>query len=438
METSVKVHNPSHEPSRHVILVHGTYGHGFWRSLFWDLVPSKRQPKDCNWPICKRLKDSAVKVHSFTWSGRNSHRRCIEAGRELANYIADLEKRDSQPTSISIVGHSHGGNVALYSLKHSGIEKVDSIVCLATPFLHFSAQELDFIALRFLPFVVGIITCLVVGLVILFLLASLKMDIPSYVIPYVILGIGVIAYIIAFPTGRAVHRMLSRLRARLERLPEVCQSYQPAIPTRQRVLILRKIGDEATAFLVAGRLVEWLLTCTWRVLSCPMRLADAPFAKRLVDRVRQPKGRARPKWVWRIVTVAIIVACFALIPPLMSRYPNIRPYVDLYNTSFEALVWVMLGLVGAILLLCVVQCFFLFIAIGLNLVRFGVVEGLGPTFFVQVNVEPTPLGLWELELFSAKGFAHSEIHEDPLVADRAAMWLLANDTAHSRTRMADG
>jgi hypothetical protein len=98
----------------------------------------------------------------------------------------------------------------------------------------------------------------------------------------------------------------------------------------------------------------------------------------------------------------------------------------------------MLGFAGVILLLCFVQFCLLLIAVGLNLIRFGVVEGLGPTFFVQVNVEPTPLGLWELELFPAKGFAHSEFHEDPLVADRVAMWLLANDTAHSRTRRADG
>jgi hypothetical protein len=86
----------------------------------------------------------------------------------------------------------------------------------------------------------------------------------------------------------------------------------------------------------------------------------------------------------------------------------------------------MLVLVGAILLLCFVQFCLLLTAVGLNFCRFGVVEGLGPTFFVQANVEPTPLGLWELELFSAKGFAHSEIHEDLLVADRAAMWLLAD------------
>jgi hypothetical protein len=165
-----------------------------------------------------------VTVHSFTWSGRNGHRSRLEAGRELASHIAALGKHGSQPISISIVGHSHGGNVALYSLKHSGTDKVDSIVCLATPFLHVSSQELDFIALRFLPFVIGVIACLVAGLGILFLLASLKMDIPSYVIPYVILGIGVIAYIVAFPTGRAVYWMLSRIRAYLKCLPEICQS----------------------------------------------------------------------------------------------------------------------------------------------------------------------------------------------------------------------
>jgi hypothetical protein len=97
----------------------------------------------------------------------------------------------------------------------------------------------------------------------------------------------------------------------------------------------------------------------------------------------------------------------------------------------------LLGLVGLIWLLLLAQFVLILIAVVLNFIRFGGMEHRISTFFLQINVEPTPLGLWELELFSAKGFAHSEIHEDPSVANRAAMWLLANDTAHCRVRTAD-
>jgi pimeloyl-ACP methyl ester carboxylesterase len=288
MERSVKVNGSSHQPRRHVILVHGTYGHGFWRSLFWHLLPSKWQPKGYNWPICKTLKDSGVKVHSFTWSGLNTHRTRIEAGRELANYIARLGTNETQPISISIVGHSHGGNVALYALKHSVPDRVDRIVCLATPFLHVSAQELDFTVLRFPPLVSATTAGLIVGLVILFLMqylvAFLRIALPSQVILILILGVGAVVYIFGILVWRAGHRMLSRVRAYSKRLPEICESYQPATPTRQRVLILRKVGDEATAALVAGRLVERLLICIWRILSYPVRLADR--AKNAIDRFR--------------------------------------------------------------------------------------------------------------------------------------------------------
>jgi hypothetical protein len=447
MERSVKVHTSSHEPCRHVILVHGTYGHGVLRSLFWNLLPSNWRLRDCNWPICKMLKDRGVKVHSFSWSGLNNHRSRIEAGRELADYIARLGTNESQPMFISIVGHSHGGNVALYALKHPDTERVDSIVCLATPFLHVSAQELDFIVLRFLPLVLSIPTCLIVGLVVLFLLrdlvAFLQIVLPSQVIPILIVGVGAVGYIFAILMWRAAHRMLWRVRAYLKRLPEVCESYQPATPTRQRVLILRKIGDEATAYLLAGRFVEWLLTCIWWILSSPVRLADR--AKKAIDKFRakflyqkrhttpceersaERAREAKNKWTWRIVNTAIVVACFILVPRI-SKDPNIKHFFDVFSILVETIVWRLLDLVWLVWLLLLAQFCLVLIAVALNFCRFGGMKDLLPTFFLQVNAEPIPRGSWELELFPAKGFRpHSEIHQDPLVANRAAMWLLAND-----------
>jgi hypothetical protein len=126
------------------------------------------------------------------------------------------------------------------------------------------------------------------------------------------------------------------------------------------------------------------------------------------------------------VNIAIVVTCFTLVP-LISKDPNIKHYFDIYSTLFEAVVWILLDLVRLMWFLLLLQFFLVLIAVVLNFIRFGGLEDLLPTFFLQVNVEPTPRGAWELELFPAKGFAHSEIHQDPLVANRAAMWLLAND-----------
>jgi len=125
-----------------------------------------------------------------------------------------------------------------------------------------------------------------------------------------------------------------------------------------------------------------------------------------------------------LVNIAIFVACLILVL-LVSDDASLRQYLDLYVILFETVAWMLLKLVRLICLPLLAQFILVLVAVGLNFIRFGGMEDLMPTFFLQINAEPTPLGFWDVELFSAKGFAHSEIHEDPSVANRAAMWLLA-------------
>jgi hypothetical protein len=414
-----------------VILVHGTYGHGFWRSLFWGFLPSNRRPKDSNWPIRKTLEESGTRVHSFTWSGQNSHRCRIKAGKELADFIVELGKNQSHPISISIVGHSHGGNVALYALKHPGTEKVDSIVCLATPFLHMSIEDLDLVVLRFLPLVIASIVSGIAFLAILYL-SVVVVPIYVYIPPVLFLLLwAIIGGLVWGAIYRMAHRKLSRLQEFFKRLPELCEFYQPAKPTRQRVLILRKIGDEATAFLVTGRLVEWLLTCAWKAISYPVRVGDT--VKKSADDFREKYLAVHPniKLILHNFRVGFLIsglAVFLLIVLDRDMRLYLRPYI---NYAVEPVLYLLFAFVVTMALLAVAQLFLILIIVVLNLFRFGFMADLGPTFFIRINAEPTPLDSWELELFPAKGFAHGEIHEDPVVASRAARWLLAEDHAPS-------
>src|SRR4051812_16388162 len=110
-----------HKRMQYVItLVHGTYGR---RSTWYRLGSA----------FCSRLQTDlapAVEVHSFEWSGRNS----IDArSRAAASLASELRSRISmQPNARHfLIGHSHGGNVALAALKDNEVRtKIAGVVCL--------------------------------------------------------------------------------------------------------------------------------------------------------------------------------------------------------------------------------------------------------------------------------------------------------------------
>lgn len=75
----------------------------------------------------------ATAVYAFRWTGANSHRARLSAGRDLAREIKRLA--DSGAT-IHLLGHSHGGNVALYALRdHEAAKSISSLGFLGTPFI---------------------------------------------------------------------------------------------------------------------------------------------------------------------------------------------------------------------------------------------------------------------------------------------------------------
>src|SRR5262245_31098918 len=64
------------------------------------------------------------------WTARNTHEARIVAGIDLAEEIREHCDRDQR---VHLVGHSHGGNIALLAANRLPIGSVSSIVLLATP-----------------------------------------------------------------------------------------------------------------------------------------------------------------------------------------------------------------------------------------------------------------------------------------------------------------
>ena len=243
----------------HVIAVHGTFA-----------------GKDgaTQWKICDDIQKAGAVIHpDFKWSGNNNHPSRIAAGKELAAYIHCLKIPPSD--RLFLVAHSHGGNVALYTLKHTGTEKVQGIVFLATPFLLFRPHNFAFVGMTMSPYAIAIVAFgLFASLFATLVGVTLK---PHYFFEatfvkwlgaLISLGLASVSTIYAYAAFRV---LLQKTDASQNALNELCKQYQPPIPDGRRVMIIRKTSDEITLFLDSGHLIEALLTLVWRSLSCVER-----------------------------------------------------------------------------------------------------------------------------------------------------------------------
>ncbi len=81
-----------------------------------------------------------VDTESFRWSGNNSGMARAKAGRELAALIA---ARKDQYASISVVGHSHGGNVIRQACRELAPGTIKQAIFLGTPFINAERRDLS-------------------------------------------------------------------------------------------------------------------------------------------------------------------------------------------------------------------------------------------------------------------------------------------------------
>jgi len=107
-----------------IILVHGTFA----REAEWA-----RQGSALHSALSAHFQKRAT-IHAFKWSARNAHRARHSAAQDLAAFIRDGSGRCRR---VALVGHSHGGNVALGATKLlDPPHRPAGIVCYGTPFFH--------------------------------------------------------------------------------------------------------------------------------------------------------------------------------------------------------------------------------------------------------------------------------------------------------------
>jgi hypothetical protein len=110
--------------------------------------------------FCKKLKeriDGNVCFHQYEWDGKNSFKSRYNEGVKLGKKVDSLKDKESIKI---LIGHSHGGNIGLYSLRAS--KKIDLVVTLGTPFIinktKLTIKAIDHFAKFFTVILLGFIT----------------------------------------------------------------------------------------------------------------------------------------------------------------------------------------------------------------------------------------------------------------------------------------
>ncbi len=112
-------------PKYVVTLVHGTFA----KNAGWIGDGSYfRESVD-------RSLGNGVKFRVLRWSGKNSQTSRIAASRQLRSYLK-IGLSEYPDSAHFVVAHSHGGNVLMYALKESSLQRrLSGCICLGTPFI---------------------------------------------------------------------------------------------------------------------------------------------------------------------------------------------------------------------------------------------------------------------------------------------------------------
>ncbi len=210
---------------------------------------------------------------SFEWSGANTDEARLTAAKALGKRIAELYEEFHAP--IYLVAHSHGGNIALYSMRDPSVEaKVVGVICMATSFIQCRPRPLIPAIEKSLELLPRLIGATALGLLALMPAMEGRQAAAFHELAgwYAILLLGFISQTLWMPwyrnaCDRWVKRIARSIRARSQ--STIAALSLPMLPN-VKMLCLSTPNDEVT-----------------KCLRLSIFLSELPFfAWRFVDRVR--------------------------------------------------------------------------------------------------------------------------------------------------------
>ncbi|MFO1329107.1 MAG: hypothetical protein U1F56_17230 [Rubrivivax sp.] len=356
--------------------------------------------------MCSSLDDlfkgQRYEIQTFEWSGANSAVSRLRAADALSARL-DAIRAANPSAKIHLVSHSHGGNVAMYSLRNRRQQQqVASLICLSTPFLHVHPRRMrEGVADK-------VRTSIRVGLVALglFVTALVMSALGSRgVNPLFALACAPIS-LLGFIPGQQINRIHDANHRFGERL-----ALPRSLPFP--VLILRNTADEASSALGAPQLVSGILSALLRQLirvQPPLRSSSASSS---LDEARLVKLIGVAAGLLGVFVLAF--AAYDAAPSIVTRTISLAASILVF---------------GPLLLLSLVPISFLLILVAsLTTIPFGP-ELMRSAISLHITAEASPPGTWSVYQMGGDGSTYLEdqgtqhaTHSDPAALSVLASWL---------------
>jgi MFS family permease len=389
-------------------LLHGTWA----RHAAWTHPESK---------LCGALRKrfgEQTEIHSVDWCGWNNVGTRTKGAEKLCKHLRALELAPDDRHFL--IAHSHGGNVALYALTEPDVAKrVAGVATIATPYLIASKRQWSdrlYWALSTLGAAVFLVLAPYLDrLADRFGSGWLAGTLFLALCALLILGL----YLVARAWDAYADRVVDAM------------SFGPI--SRERLLILRSPGDEASialltakCFLAFGTVIVTFLAHLSSALSrLLLRMRTQPvfgwsigiaiLAAWLYLSVEGLIAlQANTSWVWLFVSLLAILFLFLIIPIMTSAFEP-----DL-NAAFITWNWL---LAVAMLLSMIVPSTLMFFY-GWQLAVANVA--------VDVSAEATPNGDWRVIMMKSKlplgddaamALTHSALYEDNDALEAICTWV---------------
>jgi pimeloyl-ACP methyl ester carboxylesterase len=348
----------------HVILIHGSFA----RDAEWIQQDA---------PLSRRLRDAldedaaTTTISPFNWSGHNSFKARIDATAKLQALIRRIVATEAN-ARIYLVGHSHGGNIAMHAAVDADIARsIDGIVCLATPVIHSTliatSRDDSGRAIRLWTTMAALVPVgLIADRIALDTAATWTHVDRAWLIGLPLAAIAGVAAIARFVVprlrgNRRIERYNERAAIRLNTL------LRPPRLDQSRIVFVRHANDEATLTANFLGLVGYLSDCATIILEQRYRRLDALLGSQAGRRLTIAFG---------VVSVALVVL-FQFV-----RAPEARVLVFgllLLALSVPPLVSLVLRLVRAFGTMRTLFFGVAFVPIG---------------SFIRMSIEATPPGAW--------------------------------------------
>ena len=366
-------------------LVHGTWGRGVfcpsgdapWTSGSSELRTSLRD----------RLGSELV-FRRFRWSGVNSHTARFQAAHRLRNYLRKGVKRWPKATHL-VIAHSHGGNVVLSAIEASDLEEhIAGIACLGTPFISARPRDLG-------PNPLRIFSAALLVLVMSFLWLTDNVVLASW--PN-LARLGFVAVV----GSLLMSVLLILVIAARKHSNKLCQELTPRLPKTDRLLIIRSPADEASGALAVFQFISQI--------TVRLFLLAQSWYSRVEVLVTSWTSHKRKVLV---VGLGAFVLCYVFLIGYAEwskpEYPTLLANAALVGGAISLLVFTgaiflvlpFIGAEGVTLPFRLVTSALLWPVIGvlsiLLIAPFGWQAAVA-NLFLDVTVDTTPVGSWEIHL----------------------------------------